>query len=121
MAEQKKSPSTNGEFKTSPLGFDKAEVSAYIVPVSYTHRAGAGSALAAGAGAGSSASRWLKSSAAGADSALATGAGAGSSARRSVKSSADVYKRQTLSNSENKNNRKNRKIFQKMLDIGFSM
>ena len=31
MAEQKKSPSTNGEFKTSPLGFDKAEVMAYIV------------------------------------------------------------------------------------------
>ena len=31
MAEQKKAPSTNGEFKTSPLGFDKAEVMAYIV------------------------------------------------------------------------------------------
>jgi hypothetical protein len=31
MAEQKKSPSTNGEFKTSPLGFDKSEVMAYIV------------------------------------------------------------------------------------------
>ena len=31
MAEQKKTPSTNGEFKTSPLGFDKAEVMAYIV------------------------------------------------------------------------------------------
>ena len=31
MAEQKKAPSTNGEFKTSPLGFDKAEVIAYIV------------------------------------------------------------------------------------------
>ena len=31
MAEQKKAPSTNGEFKTSPLGFDKAEVMSYIV------------------------------------------------------------------------------------------
>ena len=31
MAEQKKTSSTNGEFKTSPLGFDKAEVMAYIV------------------------------------------------------------------------------------------
>ena len=31
MAEQKKAPSTNGEFETSPLGFDKAEVMAYIV------------------------------------------------------------------------------------------
>ena len=31
MAEQKKAPSTNGEFKTAPLGFDKAEVMAYIV------------------------------------------------------------------------------------------
>ena len=31
MAEQKKATSTNGEFKTSPLGFDKAEVMAYIV------------------------------------------------------------------------------------------
>ena len=31
MTEQKKAPSTNGEFKTSPLGFDKAEVMAYIV------------------------------------------------------------------------------------------
>ena len=31
MAEQKKAPSTNGGFKTSPLGFDKAEVMAYIV------------------------------------------------------------------------------------------
>ena len=31
MEEQKKAPSTNGEFKTSPLGFDKAEVMAYIV------------------------------------------------------------------------------------------
>ena len=31
MADQKKPASTNGEFKTSPLGFDKAEVMAYIV------------------------------------------------------------------------------------------
>lgn len=31
MAEQKKPSSTNGEFKTSPLGFDKNEVMAYIV------------------------------------------------------------------------------------------
>ena len=31
MAEQKKTSSTNGEFKTSPLGFDKNEVMAYIV------------------------------------------------------------------------------------------
>ncbi len=31
MAEQKKASSTNGEFKTSPLGFDKTEVMAYIV------------------------------------------------------------------------------------------
>ena len=31
MAEQKKPTSTNGEFKTSPLGFDKNEVMAYIV------------------------------------------------------------------------------------------
>ena len=31
MADQKKQASTNGEFKTSPLGFDKAEVMAYIV------------------------------------------------------------------------------------------
>ena len=31
MADQKKPASTNGEFKTSPLGFDKNEVMAYIV------------------------------------------------------------------------------------------
>ena len=31
MAEQKKPTSSNGEFKTSPLGFDKNEVMAYIV------------------------------------------------------------------------------------------
>ena len=31
MADQKKTASTNGEFKTSPLGFDKNEVMAYIV------------------------------------------------------------------------------------------
>ena len=31
MAEQKKTTSSNGEFKTSPLGFDKNEVMAYIV------------------------------------------------------------------------------------------
>ena len=31
MADQKKPSSTNGEFKTSPLGFDKNEVMAYIV------------------------------------------------------------------------------------------
>ena len=31
MADQKKQASTNGEFKTAPLGFDKAEVMAYIV------------------------------------------------------------------------------------------
>ena len=31
MAEQKKSPSTNGEFKPSPRGFEKAKVMAYIV------------------------------------------------------------------------------------------
>ena len=39
MAEQKKSPSTNGEFKTSPLGFDKAEVMAYIVQHNKEHKA----------------------------------------------------------------------------------
>ena len=39
MAEQKKQESHNGEFKTVPLGFDKAEVMAYIVQHNKTKKA----------------------------------------------------------------------------------